>query len=330
MGQAISRFLYPRNYQIHALTSKKKQIKINNTHQQDYWRPKTKELNGDVLAQQDIVVHLAGASVGRLPWTPTYKKKIIDSRVNATELLATTIRKNYEEKGSIPKLLISASACGYYGYGNEPTRKLQEGDSAGSDFLAQLCVQWEKALTSLGGLPMPVIVLRFSHILCPVDVNGFLGRLLLPLKYGLAFSLKHSKMKNQDATIKYSWIHIDDLVAFIVFLMEKYSQTKSIPKIEQNGQQIYNVATPHPTSHQEIYRLVQKKRETEHCGEKTKKSQRKIHTISIPDVLIKMSTGAMASLFLSDQQLNVGKMLHTGFQLRYPYIENALDNLLLR
>ena len=103
------------------------------------WQPGERELDPDVFAGAEAVVALGGASVGRLPWTPRYRRELVDSRLKSTRTITTALRALRDDAPA----LVSASAVGYYG--SAPGEQLTEDSPAGQTFLADLCVQWESA-----------------------------------------------------------------------------------------------------------------------------------------------------------------------------------------
>ncbi|MGK0277235.1 MAG: hypothetical protein ACI9N0_003636, partial [Ilumatobacter sp.] len=103
------------------------------------WSPSDGTLDPGDLEGIDAVVHLAGAGIGDKRWTDSYKKVLIDSRLDGTSLLASAIAACSDG----PKIFLSGSAIGYYGARGDES--LDESSTAGSGFLAQLCIDWEAA-----------------------------------------------------------------------------------------------------------------------------------------------------------------------------------------
>lgn len=104
------------------------------------WNPEQDDLDGDEIRGADVLVSLNGASVGKLPWTPSYQRALRTSRLAPTRLIARTLN---ELGGDAPKHWISASATGFYG--DRPGEELDERSTVGSTFLAGLCADWEAA-----------------------------------------------------------------------------------------------------------------------------------------------------------------------------------------
>ncbi|GAB3604277.1 TIGR01777 family oxidoreductase [Microbacterium aureliae] len=145
------------------------------------WLTSAETLDPAVLDGADAVVGLNGATIGRFPWTPSYKNTLLWSRVTPTRALARAVR----ELGADAPLLVSASAVGYYG--SAPGRRLDEGSPRGETFLADLCVEWEAAARGAGDAARvallrtaPIVhrdgVLKPLMTLTALGVSGPIGR----------------------------------------------------------------------------------------------------------------------------------------------------------
>ncbi|RWZ46499.1 TIGR01777 family protein [Labedella phragmitis] len=103
------------------------------------WDPSTGRVDRRLIASADAVVNLSGASIARLPWTPRYKRAILDSRLATTSTLAQAIA----DSPTPPEVFLSASASGFYG--SRPGEALDESSAHGSGFLSGVTVAWERA-----------------------------------------------------------------------------------------------------------------------------------------------------------------------------------------
>jgi len=122
------------------------------------WAPGERPLDPSVLADADAVVALGGASVGRMPWTSSYRAELTASRLGPTLAIADAIR----ELGEGAPAFLSASAVGYYG--SVPGATLTETSPAGDTFLARLCVEWERAAQTAGPHSR-VVLLRTAPVI---------------------------------------------------------------------------------------------------------------------------------------------------------------------
>ena len=138
------------------------------------WAPSARTMDFHVLGEVDAVVNLAGASVGRIPWTPGYKKTLLDSRVQPTQTLA----EGMNQVANPPAVLLSGSAVGFYG--DRPGQRLTEASDAGEGFFPDLVTAWEKAAalapkkTRVVNLRSAVVVARGGG-LAPVRTLTALG-----------------------------------------------------------------------------------------------------------------------------------------------------------
>lgn len=159
------------------------------------WSPAERDLDPDVLAGADAVVALGGASVGRLPWTPRYRRELVESRLTTTRTLATAIRTLRDDAPA----LVSASAVGYYG--TAPGETLTEESRAGDTFLAQLCVRWEQE-AERAGEHTRVALVRTAPI---IHRRGVLKPLIQLTRFGVAGPIG-------PGTQIWPWISLEDEV----------------------------------------------------------------------------------------------------------------------
>ncbi|MET0812229.1 MAG: TIGR01777 family oxidoreductase [Microbacterium sp.] len=160
------------------------------------WLTDATPLDPAVLDGVDAVVGLNGASIGRFPWTATYKNTLLWSRITPTQALARAVR----EHGADAPHFVSASAVGWYG--TAPGVRLTEDAPQGDSFLADLCGEWESAARAAGGR---VTTLRTAPI---VHEDGVLKPLLLLTKLGVSGPIGRG-------TQVWPWISLDDEVRAI-------------------------------------------------------------------------------------------------------------------
>ncbi|MBV8603024.1 MAG: TIGR01777 family oxidoreductase [Candidatus Eremiobacteraeota bacterium] len=152
----------------------------------------------------DAVINLAGEPIlGR--WAPEKKRRIAQSRIEGTRSLIATLRAT----SARPKVLVSASAVGYYG--DRGDESLTERSSAGDGFLADVCRQWEAAAAEAEHLGIRCVQLRTGIVLGP---GGALPKMQAPFQWGVGGPLGTGRQF-------VPWIHIDDLAALYVFALER-------------------------------------------------------------------------------------------------------------
>ena len=162
------------------------------------WLTGPRPLDPAVLEGADAVVGLNGASIGRFPWTPSYKSTLLWSRITPTRAIARAVR----ELGPDAPAFVSASAVGYYG--TAPGARLTERSPRGDTFLADVCGEWESAARSAGD-DSRVALLRTAPI---VHRDGVLKPLLLLTRLGLSGPIGRG-------TQVWPWISLEDEVRAI-------------------------------------------------------------------------------------------------------------------
>jgi uncharacterized protein (TIGR01777 family) len=140
------------------------------------WDPQHHRIDPGLLADVDAVVNLAGTPIRPRPFTPGYKEQLVSSRLDATTTISQALADAAAADPGRTRVLLSASAVGFYG--DTGSRPVTEQDPAGSDFLAQLCVQWEAATAPAEAAGIRVVHLRSGLVL---DRSAMLVRVLGPI-----------------------------------------------------------------------------------------------------------------------------------------------------
>ena len=169
------------------------------------WDPAAGVLDAASLEGIDAVVNLAGAGIGDRRWTPAYKELCVTSRTGSTSLLAESMAA----ATTPPKVFLSGSAIGYYG--SQGATELTEASPPASDFLADLCVQWEAAAQPAVEAGVRTAFLRTGIVLS--NEGGALGKLLPLFKLGFG-----GKFGSGDQYM--SWVSIEDEIGIILHLLE--------------------------------------------------------------------------------------------------------------
>ena len=165
------------------------------------WLTESASLDPSALEGAAAVVGLNGASVGRFPWTASYKRTLLSSRLVPTHALAEAVRA----LGSDAPALISGSAVGYYGSGTDLTERSPRGDT----FLAHLCEQWEGAALRADRTTR-VALLRTAPV---VHAEGVLKPLIRLTRLGLGGPIGRG-------TQSWPWISLEDEVRAIRHVIE--------------------------------------------------------------------------------------------------------------
>lgn len=240
------------------------------------------------LQDIDILINLAGESIAQL-WTASKKEKIKKSRVETTHLLSHALADLKQP----PKLLINASAIGYYG--NRGSECLTEESGKGEGFLSEVVEEWEKALNPALHLSgVRVIALRFGIVLA--KSGGALARMITPFKWGFGGNLG-------DGSQYMSWIAIEDALGAIWHIINHEYIEGAI-----------NLVAPESVTNAEF---------TKTLAEIFHKSA----LLPIPSFAIKAIFGEMGTeLFLSSTRVEPKKLIDSGYCFLYPTLGVALEH----
>ncbi len=239
----------------------------------------------------DAVINLAGEPIVDARWTEQRKQVLRASRVAVTEELVRRIVAA-ERK---PVVLLSGSAVGYYG-GRGDT-ELGETSGAGTDFPAQLCMDWEAAASAAEKLGVRVCLLRTGLILS--KEGGLLGRMLPPFRLGLGARVG-------DGRQWMSWVHIDDYVAIVLRLLR-----------DEQMRGPYNMTAPSPVTNAQFTAALAA-------------VLRRPAPFVAPAALLKLSMGESASLLLEGQRVLPTRLAAAGIRFKFPELSYALADLLSR
>lgn len=253
-----------------------------------YWDAGT-PLNKSVLADVDTVFHLAGESVFNGRWNEARKQRIMDSRLLGTRNLVASLAS----LDTPPKVLVCASAIGYYGPRGDET--LTEASAPGTDFLARVCQSWEEEARQAEKLGIGVVSIRTGVVL-GID-GGALPQMLLPFRLGLGGRIGSGSQFM-------SWIHIDDLVGILL-----HAATESDLRGPVNG------VAPQAVTNREFTATLAKV----------------LHRpafLAVPAPVLRITLGEFAEVLLGSQRVVPEKILRAGYTFRYPELKGALHDLL--
>ncbi len=254
------------------------------------WNPDTGEIDAAELNGVDAVVHLAGENIAGARWTEKFKRRILESRVKGTRLLADTLA-GLEMK---PNVLISASATGYYG--NRHDEEVDELAPSGNGFLAEVCREWEMAAEPAHDAGIRLVKLRIGPVLSPQ--GGALAKMLTPFKLGLGGVIGSGRQY-------FSWIALDDLVSAIVFALENESLVGPV-----------NAVAPGAVTNREFTKTLGRV-----LGRPT--------IFPMPAFAARLAFGEMADeMLLGGVRVAPHELIKTDFPFAFPELEPALRHLL--
>lgn len=248
-----------------------------------FWDPMEGKVDLVALEGVNSIVHLAGAGVGDKRWSAAYKGEILNSRLYGTTTIASAA-----EQLKI-KSLISSSAIGWYG--ETGNRAVTENDRGGDDFLAHVCLEWERAADSAPSVR--TVKIRTGLVLDPT--GGALGRMMPLFKFGLGGKLGSGKQW-------WSWITIHDEVRAIDFLIDS----------DLSGP--INLTAPNPATNSEFTAALAR-------------ALRRPALLPVPGFALKLTLGGFSTEILGSKRVLPERLNEAGFTFDYPHLAPALAKL---
>jgi hypothetical protein len=245
------------------------------------------------LAPYDAIVHLAGESIFGQRWSPVQKGVLRASRIDSTRRIVAALKETVA--CGVPKVFVCASAIGYFG--DRGDEVLAEDAAAGDDFLAGLCVEWEREAQHARTHGARVVNVRIGVVLG--EGGGALAQMLLPFKLGLGGRIGNGRQYM-------SWVHADDLARLILFALDNEALEGPV-----------NANAPAATTNTEF----------------TKALGRALHrptVLPIPPFALRLRFGEVADVLTTGQRGVPAKAQSAGFEFRFPEIDGALQEILAR
>jgi uncharacterized protein len=253
------------------------------------WDPLAGTAPAAAFRDVEAVFHLAGESVAQGRWSAAKKERIRVSREVGTSNLVKTLAQLPQR----PRVLVSASAIGYYGArGDEP---LDESSAPGHDFLAGVCQSWESSSAIAAPLGVRVVNPRIGIVLGPG--GGALAKMLIPFKLGVGGPLGNGRQWM-------SWIHVDDLVGLLLHAAEQATISGPL-----------NAVAPKAVTNREFTRLLAK-------------ALHRPAFMPVPGFMLKLVVGEFGGLLLDSQRVLPVVAQRTGYDFRFPELAGALDDIL--
>ena len=242
------------------------------------------------LESFDAVIHLAGDNVASENWSEEKKRKIKESRTVGTKVLVDALRQTKQP----PKVLISASAIGFYG--DRGDEVLTEDSAQGAGFFPEVCSEWEAEAQKAELFGVRVVNPRIGIVL--TQDGGALGKMLTPFKFGVGGVIGAGKQYM-------SWIALEDLIKIFHFILDN-----------ENVGDAVNAVAPHPVTNEEF----------------TKTLGRVLHRptiLPIPAFAIKLLFGEMGeTLLLQGCRVLPERLRKAGFKFEFTNLEDALNHIL--
>jgi uncharacterized protein len=243
------------------------------------------ELLLDKVQWSSMIVNLAGATISKR-WTEAYKKEIYHSRIDTTKAIVEAIQKANKK----PKLFISVSATSIY---SSTKIQTEEDCQLADDFLAQVCVDWEK-VAQRAAKDTRVVIFRLGVVL---GRNGGIVKQLTPLfKFGLG-----AKMDSGEQMM--SWVHIDDVVNAFFYAVKNQSMSG-----------IYNLTAPTPVSNRDFTLALAK-------------AMHRKAWLTIPGFMLKWFKGEQSSIIIEEKYALPKRLMEADFNFRNDTVQAAFKQI---
>jgi uncharacterized protein (TIGR01777 family) len=253
------------------------------------WDADHKSPPAEAFQGVEAVFHLAGDSVAEGRWTAAKKQRLVDSRVNGTRHLLAALRALSVR----PKVLVSASAVGFYGDRGDAI--LDEQAAPGTGFLADLCRDWEREAMAAESLGIRVVTVRIGIVLG--KGGGALGKMLLPFQLGVGSPLGSGKQYMP-------WIHVDDLADLMMFAATHDSLRGPV-----------NGTAPEPVTNAVFTHALGRA-----LGRPT-------FFPAVPSFALRLMLGEFGDILLHSQRVIPRAALNAGFTFAHEQVAAALNNI---
>lgn len=244
----------------------------------------------DAVAECDALVNLTGEGVFNRRWRKAFRELLYTSRIQSTENIVNAIAR--AQRGHV-KALVNASAIGYYGATGD--EELGEASPAGSDYLATLCVDWEKAARRATEHGVRLAIVRVGVVLDPK--GGALKKMLTPFKMFVGGTIGSGKQY-------VSWIHHEDMVGILLLALDHAAASGAI-----------NATAPNPVTNKQFSKAL----------------GRALHRPSFfwtPGFMLRVALGPVAGIITKGQRVLPRKALELGYRFKFPDVNEALADLL--
>ena len=280
IGRALMHYLPSRGHTVY-------QLQRHSNGSPFYWAPESNTIQLDDSIAIDGVINLNGVNIGDKNWSASRKQAIINSRIQSTELLSQTLA-NMTHK---PKVLLNASAIGYYG--DTGNTAVDEQHDAGHNFLSDIVRPWEAAAQPAIDAGIRTVFMRSGVVLSAQ--GGALAKMLLPFKLCLGGKIGTGQQFM-------SWISLLDEVRAIAFLL---TQTDLHGPV--------NLTAPTPVTNEKFTAVLGR-------------SLKRPTPFPMPEFMVKTFFGEMGELLLlGSSRVEPNVLLHAGFEFKHPTLAEALQ-----
>jgi len=252
------------------------------------WDPNAGPPPPEALEGVDGVVNLAGEPVAKGRWTKKKKERIRESRVAGTRNLVAAIA----DAASKPKVLVNASAVGWYG--SHKGNWLHEGSPPSSDFLGEACQAWEVEARKAREAGVRTAIVRVGVVLG--KGGGAYPEMALPFRLFAGGTIGLGRMWM-------SWIHLDDMVGILIHCLDN-----------ERADAVYNGTAPNPVSNREFTATL-----ASVLGRPA--------LLIVPPIMLRLMKGEFATIITQSQRVRPLRTLGLGYEFKFPKLEGALREI---
>jgi len=262
----------------------------NKSSQKDtyYWNVAENYIDSEAITNADAIIHLAGENVATKRWTTKRKEALLQSRTHTTKLLLQQVK----EYNPNLKAFISASAVGYYGTSSEEI--MTEESNQGNDFLAKICVEWEKEALEFQSITR-VAIFRIGVVLS--GKGGAYAEIAKPIKLGLGAVLGSGKQP-------LPWIHINDLSKLFL---------KALKNEKLQG--IYNAVAPEQINQHQLTHSI------------ANSLGKRIRLPNVPAFALKLMLGQRSDILLKGCKVSSQKIIDAGYEFELGNLSEAVEEI---
>lgn len=294
IGSRLLKALLERGDEVTVLSRdpQRAQARLGGSVRCEGWEPAREAAPAGSLAGREAVVHLAGENIAQR-WSEQAKRAIRDSRVTGTRNLVDGIERCAASER--PRVLVSASAIGYYGAHND--EPIDEEAPPGGDFLAETCAAWEQQAQGAERSGVRVVRMRNGVVL---DARGgALAKMLRPFKLGVGGPVGSGRQY-------IAWVHVEDVVGMMLAALSDESWEGAV-----------NATAPEPVTNRVFSKAL----------------GRALHRpalLPVPELALRALYGEMAQIVTTGARVLPARALVLGYRFRHPQLEQALRSALSR
>jgi uncharacterized protein (TIGR01777 family) len=289
IGSELVKILLQENYKVNYLTTSKDKIKDQENYKGFYWNPSQNEIDTNCITNVSAIIHLAGASISKR-WSTSYKKEIIQSRLQTTQILFDLVKNNPNQVEQI----ISASGTAVYpdSYKNI---YIESSPEIANTFLGNVVVQWENAVDQFQKLNIKIAKIRTGVVYS--SKGGALQEMVKPIKMGVGAAFGSGKQQQ-------TWIHLTDIANLYNLVLNTQSQG------------IFNAVAPEVITNKELTQKI------------AQKLNKPLFLPNIPKWVMALILGQMHQLLFDNKNIKPKRAVELGFKFQYPTIDSALNQIL--